>query len=148
MSDDVLRMLYEDRARLRQTETKEVPPLYLPWSQRALNPFPLASSGGVWGEMPLPWPVNVLAITASVDCITTNNGTNYWTLTFTSGPSATVLGTKKTDTTTVNVLTRLVVPITAQPPTTDAHIYLTLTATLSPGSIFVFPALALLRTGN
>jgi hypothetical protein len=38
--------------------------------------------------------------------------------------------------------------LTGAPPTTDVWYQLTVTATLSPGAIYIFPALALLRTGN
>lgn len=150
MSDDILRMLRENDARLAQTEVKEVPPLYLPWSQRALNPFPLASSGGTWGDMPQPWAVSLLTWTVTLDVITTNNATNYWTVALIEGTTGNTLASFTTAAIAANAVTRFSIPAASitQPAAANSFVGIKLTATLNPGAIFIFPALALLRTGN
>lgn len=147
----LLQLLYADQARLSQTETKEIPPLYLPWSQRTLNPFPLASSGGVWGDTPQPWTNLPLAFTVTADVLTTNNATNFWTielLTFTAAGASSVVASVTTAALTANVPARLSDTSVTPPAATDVSYFIKLTATLSPGAIFIFPALAILRTGN
>ena len=146
---DMIRLLKQNDERLRQTEVKEVPAIYLPWAQRALNPFPLASSGGVWGDQGQPWAVNVLAFYVSVFVLTTNNATNFWTVTLVNTAAAT-LATFNTSAIANNTWTRFAVTgggIT-QPASTNVSLAVILTATLSPGAIIIDPAVALLRTGN
>lgn len=145
--NDMLKMLMENDKRLAQTEVKEVPPLYLPWTQRVLNPFPLAASG-VWGESIIPWSVNVLAFYVSVYVDTTNNGTNFWTLALFSAPSNTAIASVTTAAIAANTFRRLVDLTITQPAASDTEFYLLVTATLAPGAIVVNPAVALLRTGN
>lgn len=148
MSDDMLRMLKDNDRRLRQTETKETPPIYLPWSQRILNPFPLASSGGVWGDMVQPWAVTLRAWYNTITVITTNNATNFWTVALKDAAGVT-LASFTTAAFTVNVSTRAAgITSFTQPSSSNAFINIVVTATLNPGAIFIFPALALLRTGN
>lgn len=149
MSTDLLRRMQADDLRLRQTETKEVPPLYLPFAQRILNPFPLASSGGAWGETSQPWEVNLLAFTVSVFVQTTNNATNFWIIRLLD-TAGTVLARVDTNSpvATPGVWTRYVDTSIVQPSAANATLTITATAALSPGAIFIVPALALLRTGN
>ena len=144
----MLATLRANDLRLRQTETRETPPIYLPWSQRVLNPFPLASSGGVWGEMPQPWPVNVLAFYCTVFVSTTNNGTNFWTIAVFGAPSNTAIASVTTAAIAANTFSRLSDLTITQPASTDTEFYILCTATLSPGSLILHPAVALLRTGN
>ena len=125
-----------------------MPPLYLPWTQRVLNPFPLASSGGAWGDSGLPWAVNVLAFYASVFVSATNDGANFWTLALNSYPSATAVASVSTAAIAANTFARLRDLTITQPPSTDNWMQLIPTATLSPGAIYINPAVALLRTGN
>ena len=146
--NDMLKMLMENDKRLSQTEVKEVPPLYLPWSQRVLNPFPLASSGQSWGDLGQPWAVNVLAFYVTVFVATTNNGTNFWTLNVVANPSATTIASVSTSAIAANTGVRLSDTTITQPAASDTWIELQATATLAPGAIYIFPALALLRTGN
>ena len=149
MSNDILRTLYAVQERYRQTETKEVPPLYLPWSQRVLNPFPLASSGGVWGDQAQPWSVNIIAFYCECFVLTTNNGTNFWTIDLLNQDSGTTLATFNTSAVSAGSWNRFSVTSgITQPTSANVVISIRLTATLSPGSIFIAPALALLRTGN
>jgi hypothetical protein len=149
MSGDLLRRMQADDARLRQTETKEVPPLYLPWAQRIVNPFPLASSGAAWGDMGQPWGVNLLAFYVSVFVQTTNNATNFWIIRLLDTTGA-VLARVDTNSpvATPGVWTRYADTVLVQPAAANAALTITCTAALSPGAIFIAPALALLRTGN
>jgi hypothetical protein len=134
--------------RMGQTEVKETPALYLPWSQRVVNPFPLASSGGVWGDLAQPWAVQLLTFSASVFVATTNNATNFWTLSLINSAAA-VLASISTASIAANTATRLT-PTTSfvQPATSNASLSIIATATLNPGAIYIWPTLALLRTGN
>src|SRR4051812_45351549 len=72
-----IRALNDQLERLRKAD---VPAIYLPWSQRVLNPFPLASSGQVWGDTAQPWANTPISFTASVLVNTTNSATQFWTL--------------------------------------------------------------------
>lgn len=145
--NDLLRMLYDNEARLKQTETREVPPLYLPWSQRLLNPIPLASSGQAWGDMGQPWAVTLLAFYCSVFVLTTNNGTNFWTIALVDAAGST-LASFTTAAIGANSWERLSDLTITQPSSSNKVFTIIPTATLAPGSIFIAPALALLRTGN
>lgn len=133
--------------RLEQTEVIERPPLYLPFSQRIINPFPLASSGGVWGDMAQPWAVNLVAWYVTVTVITTNNATNFWTVALTDAAGST-LASFTTAAISVGVSTRVAVTSFVQPSASNPFVAIKATATLSPGSIFIFPSLALFKTGN
>lgn len=133
---------------LEQTRVIERSPLYLPWTQRVLNPFPLASSGNPWGDMGQPWAVSILAFYASVFVVTTNNGTNFWTIDLLDTATSTVLASVSTAAIAANVYTRLVDTTVTAPGATNPALFIRPTATLSPGAIYIVPALALLRTGN
>lgn len=133
---------------LEQTQVIERAPLYLPWSQRVLNPFPLASSGGVFGDIGQPWAVNILAFYCTVYVITTNNGANFWTVQLQDG-GANVLASFTTAAIANDTLTRFAVTSgIVQPAAANAQLRLVPTATLAPGAILLFPSVALLRTGN
>lgn len=133
---------------LEQTQVVERPPLYLPWTQRVLNPFPLASSGAAWGDIAQPWPVNVLAFYCSVLVATTNNATNFWTVSLVDA-SSTVIASFTTAAIAANTFVRFAVTTgIVQPATTSPELEIIPTATLSPGAIYIMPAVALLRTGN
>ncbi len=136
--------LQDGHERLRKTD---VSALYLPWSQRVLNPFPLASSGGVWGDMGMPWEINVIAFYCSVFVVGTNNGTNFWTVRL-KDSVGTVISAFATSAIAAGVFVRFPPGIVAQPASTSPILFIDATATLSPGAIFIFPTVALLRTGN
>lgn len=144
-----IQVLKDGHERLRKAD---VPAIYLPWSQRTLNPFPLASSGGVWGDTPQPWANSPLAFNASVLVNTTNSATQFWTLSLftvaTSGATTLITSALNTSAIAANTPARLSVALSGAPPSTDVWYQLIVTATLVPGSIFIFPSLALLRMGN
>lgn len=147
MSDDTLhQQLARDRRRLGRAEVVERPPLYLPIAQRVLNPFPLASSGGVWGDIGQPWPVSLLALYATVYVDTTNSGASYWTVAL-KDLAGTVLAAFTTASIAANTTTRFAVTSFTQPAASNMQLYLQLTATGSPGAISLYPSVALLRTG-
>ena len=137
--------LQDGHERLRKADTTA---LYLPWAQRVLNPFPLASSGAAWGDSSLPWEVYMLAFYISVFVNGTNNGTNFWTIALVASPSSTTLASVTTSAISGSTFTRLSDVTITQPSSTDNWLQLVLTATLSPAAIFVTPAVALLRIGN
>jgi hypothetical protein len=140
-----IQALDDQLERLRKADT---PPLYLPWVQRSLNPFLLASSGGVWGDSAVPWESYVLAFYCSVFVNTTNSATQYWTIAIFGAPSNNAVASVTTQNLAANTFLRLSDLTITQPASTDTEFYLTATATLSPGSIFIVPAVALLRAGN
>lgn len=142
---DILRQRQTQR-RIGQTEITEIPPLYLPWTQRVLNPFPLASSGGNWGDSGQPWAVNLLAFYCSVFVATTNNGTNFWTVALTD-TAGTTLASFTTAAIAANTYARFAPAISVQPAGSNIALAIKCTATLNPGAIYVFPATAMLRTG-
>lgn len=145
--DPILKTLYDNNRRLGQTETKEVPALYLPWSQRVLNIFPLASSGAAWGDSAQPWPVNLLAWYVTVFVVTTNNGTNFWTIELRNDANV-AIASLSTAAIAANAWTRLSTTTITQPSASNTVVTIRPIATLSPGAIIIVPTLALLRTGN
>lgn len=150
MSDPFLTMQRQIQAQQEQLERlrkADVASLTLNWTQRVLNPFPLASSGGVWGDTPQPWAVNLVAWYCSVFVSTTNNGTNFWTLTLVN-TAGTTLASLSTSAISANTWTRLSTTSFTQPATTNVDLAIIATATLSPGSIIIAPTLSILRTGN
>lgn len=124
-------------------------PIYLPWTQRILNPFPLASSNSALCDQPQPWPVNVLAFYCTVYVSTTNNGTNFWIIKLQDNVGNN-LASFDTSAIAANTAVRFQVlssSFIAQPSSTNTHMTVVASATLSPGSIYMFPAVALLRSG-
>lgn len=127
----------------------DVAAIYLPWTQRSLNPIALAASPAAWGDVGQPWGVNLIAFYVSVFVQTTNNATNFWVVRLVD-TAGTVLARIDTNSpvATANTWTRYVDTVIVQPSASNVTLTITATATLSPGAIFVVPALALLRTGN
>ncbi len=125
-------------------EGRDIPALYLPWTQRVLNPFPLASSGNAWGDQAIPWPVRVLAFYVAVFVSTTNNGTNFWTIQLIDQGSN-VMASMDTSGIPATSWRRLQDLTITQSVGTNPEVGIVLTATLSPGSIYLCPALPLLR---
>lgn len=150
MSDDFDRQVLLTLGRQARSDRQhggDIPALYMPWVQRVLNPVPLASSGTTFMDSVVPSAVRVLKWYCDVYVNTTNNGTNFWTLTLSSFPSATTIATFNTSAIAANTGVRFATSPGAQPSSTDIFLYISGTATLSPGSIFVMPAVAILRNG-
>ena len=130
-----------------QLRKADVTAIYLPWSQRVLSPFPLASSGGGFADTAQPWAAYLLTFACTVNVLTTNNGTNFWTLALINS-AGTTLATLSTSAIAAATWTRLSTATITQPATTNAVLTILATATLSPGAICIVPSLARLRTGN
>lgn len=144
MSERKIRDLEDRLERLRKADGAAI---YLPWVQRVLNPFPLASSGAGLCDQSQPWAVNILAFYCSVFVNTTNNGTNFWTIALINAVG-TVLASFNTSAIAAGAYTRFAVTSgITQPSTTNPALIVIATATLSPGSIYIAPAVALLRQG-
>ena len=133
--------LQDGHERLRKADISS---LCLPYAQRVLNPL---TATQVFGDFAQPWPVNVLAFLATCVVVTTNNGTNFWTINLINA-AATILATITTSAIAANTVTRLSTTTITQPVASNASLSIIATATLAPGAIFIWPALALLRTGN
>ena len=121
-----------------------VPPLYLPYAPRALNP---SAGSATLGEFPQPWSALILAFYVTVFVGAPNDGTNFWAITLTDA-AGTTLASVNTSAISANVWTRLVDVTITQPPTTNPILIVTANLTLAPGVIYVVPSVALLRTGN
>lgn len=151
MSDpnlDIQRQMLALQNGHEQLRKADVAALYLPWTQRVLNPFPLASSGNPWGDTGQPWATYILAFYVSVFVNTTNSATQFWTIDLLDTATSTVLASVSTSAMAANTYTRLSDLTITQPGSTNPALYIRPTATLSPGSVFIAPAVALLRTGN
>lgn len=124
---------------------RDVPAIYLNWVQRSLNPIALGSSGVVAFESGMPFPTRPLAFYCSVFVATTNNATNFWTLDLIDSNSV-VLATISTAAIGANSWTRLEDLTVTAPSSSMTGLFIRPTATLSPGSIYMLPNVALLRT--
>ena len=139
----MLTRLYDNNARLKQTETKETPPLWFPY---AVNP--LAAPAAV-GDFAQPWPILSLVFYVSVFVATTNNATNFWTIDLIEQPSGTVVASVSTASgVTASTWTRLKDTSVTASPTTTAAYTVSANKTLAPGNLFMVPSVSVLRTGN
>lgn len=79
-------------------------------------------------------------IVCATTVITTNNGTNFWTVSVSRDPSGTSLGSFSTGTTpdTAGTSTRHNITVGALSGTSDRYWRVLATKTLSPGGIYVF----------
>jgi len=115
-----------------------------PYTQRVLNSFPLASSGNSAGEFPqFGTDCQIIVFRAAVFVVTTNNGTNFWTITLRDSAGA-VLATLDTSAISANTWTRLATTSITQPDATNVVLTVRPTATLSPGAIFLVPEVLLI----
>lgn len=137
---DLLRRVARLEAALETTRATEPLAPRLPFAQRILNPFPLASSGGVFCDFPQSRAVVLLAFCVSVFVNGTNNGTNYWTIALIN-TAGTTLASVTTSAIGATTWTRLVASSITQPASANVALSVLLTATLSPGPIFLVPEL-------
>jgi hypothetical protein len=138
MSLDTQRQFRATADRLERLEKPDVYALRLPYAQRVLNPFPLASSGGVPGDFPQSQAIEILAFRVSVLVSTTNTGAAFWTLTLVN-TAAVVLASVSTSAIGPNTWARLTDTTITQPATTNVDLAIIATATGSPGAIFIVP---------
>jgi hypothetical protein len=115
-------------------------PLRTPsYAQRVLNPFPFASSGASAGEFPqFGTDMIITVFRAAVFVVTTNNATNFWTLTL-RDTAAAVLATIDTSAAAANTWVRIATAVITQPGASNVVLTVRPTATLTPGAIFVVP---------
>lgn len=112
-----------------------------PYTQRVLNAFPFASSGNSAGEFPqFGTDLAILVFRLSVFVVTTNNGTNFWTITLRDS-AGTILATLDTSALAANTWSRLATTTITQPGGANAVLTVRPTATLTPGALFVVPEL-------
>ena len=150
MSDPNLtiqRQIQELQDTLERLRKADAPALYPPFITETLIPFPLASSGAAQGYFGQPWAVYVLSFYVTVYVNTTNNGTNFWTINL-KDSSGTTIASVTTSAIAANTSTRLSDLTITQPASTSTSLTVTAVATLSPGSIYIVPSVALLRIGN
>ena len=139
MSDDVIiRRLAATARELGRTAVSDRPAIRLPYSMRILNPFPLASSGQTAGDFPQSSAVVLLAVNFSVFVVTTNNGTNFWTIGIQNAAGAS-LGTVTTAAIAANTFVRLSIATLTQPASANVVLSPYAIATLNPGAIYIIP---------
>lgn len=106
------------------------------------NLFPLLTSGnGGYGELDnATLDLWIVRIACQTTTLTTNNGTNFWTVAFTRQASGTSLGSFSTGTTpdTAGTGTRHDVTVGALAGTSDRFVAAGATKTLTPGGIYIF----------
>jgi hypothetical protein len=146
MSDiNTQRQIRALQTQVGRTKTADMTAIYLPFSQRTLNPFPLASSPGGWGDAAMPWSLQMLAFSVSVFVNTTNTGAAFWTIAIQS--STTTLASVSTSAIAANTWARLSTTTITQPASSNAIFTIIATATGSPGSIYIVPLVEVVRTG-
>ena len=124
-------------ADLRGPEMLEVRP---PYVMRVLNPFPAASSGAAAGDFPQSTALQIVRFSASIFVNTTNNATNFWSLTLVSAAGAT-LATLDTSAASAATWTRLTTTTITQPASSNVVLVIIASKTLNPGAIFIVPEL-------
>lgn len=108
-----------------------------PFSTSGINPF----------VAPIAWDMTPRALYCSVFVATTNNGSNYWTMTLnivTPGGTVTAQGSVDTSAITAggwNTLTLSSFTTAQWPAATYALASITLTKTGTPGNLYLNPAL-------
>lgn len=128
-----------------------------PWLRSRLAlPLPFTPSAGVLSPFsangtpfvaPIGWDMTPRALYCSVFVLTTNNGSNYWTVTLniaTTGGTITAQGSVDTSGITAggwNTLTLSSFVTSPWPAATYAITTLSLTKTGTPGNLFLNPAL-------
>lgn len=137
------RQMRDIQERLERLEKSDIDAIRLSYAQRVLNPFPLASSGAGAGDFGQAEGVEILAFRVSVFVQTTNNGTNFWTISLVN-TAASVLASVSTSAIAAATWTRLVDTTITQPSSTNVVLTVIATATLSPGAIFIVPEVVVL----
>lgn len=131
--------------RLEQTQVIERPMIYLPYAQRALNPLAATAAAGDFAQ---PWAANFIVFRVTVFVTTTNNGTNFWTVDLQDTLGNVIASVNTSSGVSASTWTRLADTTVTQPATTNAELSVICTKTLAPGTLYVIPSLAVLRTGN
>lgn len=125
-------------ASLKQTKAVERPGYSLPYAQRFVNPFLLANSGNAAGDFLQRREITVRAFNCAVFVLTTNNATNFWIAQL-KDVAGNTIASFSTAAIAPNVWARFPPGIVAQPIASNVVLTVTMTATLSPGAIFIVP---------
>lgn len=140
------RQILDLQAALEVLRKADVPPTYLSYAQRAVNPLTATSTAGDFAQ---PWQGYFLVFSVSVFVVTTNNGTNFWTIDLVDSASGSTIATVNTSSgVTASTWTRLADTTITQPASSNVAMSVVCTKTLTPGNLFVVPGIAVLRTGN
>lgn len=137
---DIQRQIAVLARRIERLRKTDVPGIRLPYAQRVLNPFPLASSGATAGDFPQSRAVVVLAFNVNVYVGTPNNGTNYWSVTL-ANDAGVALATVNTSAISANTWAQLTASSITQPAVTNKDFPIIVTATGNPGAIYLVPEL-------
>ena len=141
MSDDILlQRTRTQKRRLDQLASADRSGIRMPYAQRALNPFPFASSGNAFCDINRARDWTILAFLCGAYVATTNNGTNYWTIDLIS-LAGTVYATVNTSAGAANTGLRLAAGSVTQPATGISWLVVRATATGTPGAIYILPEL-------
>lgn len=143
MSLDSARQILAVQQQLESLRKADRPAIRLPYAQRTVNPFPLASSGGATGDFPQSSALTLAAFNVSVLVQTTNSAAQFWTVRLLDSAGST-LATFTTAAIGPATPTRFSTTITAQPAASSAYMSITATATLAPGAIFIIPEVLVL----
>lgn len=148
MSDPNLTMQRQIQALQDQLEPlrkSDVPPIFLPYTQRALNSVAATTTLGDFAQ---PWEVYLLVFSVTVFVVATNNGTNFWTVDLLDTTGATIATVTTSSGVTASTWTRLSDTTVTQPLSSNAALSVIATKTLSPGALFAVPSVSVLRIGN
>lgn len=136
---DLLRRITRLERALENTRSVDIPGIRLPYAQRILNPFPLASSGNAPGDFPQSRALTILAFNVSVFVVGTNSGADYWTLQLYEDLTMTVVATVVTSAIGPGTWARLSAASLGQPAAGNIAFSLVATATGAPGAIHIVP---------
>ncbi len=148
MSDPYLSMQRQIQAledRLEVLRKADVPPIFLPYAQRALNSVAATTAIGDFAQ---PWEAYYLVFSVTVFVATTNNGTNFWTIDLIDTTGATIASVNTSSGVSASTYTRLSDTTVTQPLSTNAMCNVIATKTLTPGALFAVPSVSVLRIGN
>lgn len=153
MSEDILQAaasLERMRKRLAPSMSAEVPPVYLPFLHRAVNPIAGTTTFGDYGQ---PWPNIPVAFGCAFYVVAPNNAGNYWTITLNTNSVlnvATAVAVFNTSAYAANTPIRAptITSFLANPATTDPYYRIDAVTTGAPGALYLWPTLAVLRIGN
>jgi hypothetical protein len=137
-----IQALSDQLERLRKSD---VPSVFLPYAQRALN---AVAATATLGDFAQPWEAYFLVYSVSVFVATTNNGTNFWTIDLVDTTGATIASVTTSSGVTAATWTRLSDTTVTQPLSTNVALSCIATKTLTPGNLFAVPSVSVLRIGN
>lgn len=138
------------KSKLGATSVKEAPAIVLPMLQRALNPIAGTVS---FADIPQPWYNIPVAFNVNFFVVAPNSGINFWTITLNTVNvvnTSTPIATLSTAAYVANTPTRAptIVTFSAVPASSDPYYRIDAVVTGTPGALFLWPMLSVLRLGN